>query len=204
MNLTDIPDFIKKHIIKRERSLLADDMEKNAGQLERAIAGKSVMVIGGAGTIGFAFIKALLSFRPERLFVVDTNENALTEITRDLRSTFGQYVPGTYRTYPMNFGDDVFQKMLIREGPFDIIANFAAHKHVRSEKDHYAIEAMIDNNIFMPKITQCIIAAASINGFTRIGKWWYWQATIGGTCFELILISHSDPYITNNNIVTTY
>ena len=31
---------------------------------------------------------------------------------------------------------------------FDIVANFAAHKHVRSEKDHFSIEAMIENNVF--------------------------------------------------------
>jgi len=31
--------------------------------------------------------------------------------------------------------------------PFDIVANFAAHKHVRSEKDIYSIEAMIENNV---------------------------------------------------------
>ena len=41
--------------------------------------------------------------------------------------------------------------MLLLEGPFDIVANFAAHKHVRSEKDHYAIEAMIDNNVIRAK-----------------------------------------------------
>lgn len=148
MNLIDIPDFIKTHITKREKSLLEMDMKKYALQLQNAIEGKSVMVIGGAGTIGLAFIKELLAFRPERLYVVDINENGLTEVTRDLRSTKGQFIPDDYKTYPMNFGDDVFRRMYENEGPFDIVANFAAHKHVRSEKDHYAIEAMIDNNIF--------------------------------------------------------
>ncbi|MFN9897350.1 MAG: polysaccharide biosynthesis protein, partial [bacterium] len=57
------------------------------------------------------------------------------------------HIPDDYKTYPVNFGDPVFEKIVRREGPFDIIANFAAHKHVRSEKDHYSIEAMIDNNV---------------------------------------------------------
>ncbi|MBK7636814.1 MAG: polysaccharide biosynthesis protein [Saprospiraceae bacterium] len=85
------------------------------------------------------------------LYVVDTNENGLTELTRDLRSKHGQYIPDDYKTYPMNFGDTVFSKMFVNEGPFHIVANFAAHKHVRSEKDHYSIEAMIDNNVFKAK-----------------------------------------------------
>ena len=42
-------------------------------------------------------------------------------------------------------------KMFLNEGPFEIVANFAAHKHVRSEKDKYSIEAMIDNNVFKAK-----------------------------------------------------
>ena len=51
----------------------------------------------------------------------------------------------------MSFGDPVFKKMFLAEGPFHIVANFAAHKHVRSEKDKYSIEAMIDNNVFKAK-----------------------------------------------------
>ena len=41
--------------------------------------------------------------------------------------------------------------MLRQQGPFQIVANFAAHKHVRSEKDHYSIEAMIENNVLKAK-----------------------------------------------------
>jgi FlaA1/EpsC-like NDP-sugar epimerase len=47
----------------------------------------------------------------------------------------------------MDFGDRVFEKMFRSLAPFDIVANFAAHKHVRSEKDIYSIEAMIENNV---------------------------------------------------------
>jgi len=151
MNIIDIPQFIKDKILQRQESLFQKDIETNSEILSSRIKGKSVLVIGGAGTIGSSFIKAVLKFEPGRLFVVDTNENGLTELTRDLRSTEGQYIPETYITYPMNFGEAVFEKLFKHEGPFDIVANFAAHKHVRSEKDKYSIEAMIDNNVFKAK-----------------------------------------------------
>jgi len=151
MHIIDIPQFIKKHITKREKSLFEDDINQYKDPLSSQIKGKSVLVIGGAGTIGSSYIKAILNFEPSRLYVVDTNENGLTELTRDLRSKHGQYIPEDYKTYPMNFGDEVFRKMFVNEGPFHIVANFAAHKHVRSEKDHYSIEAMIDNNVFKAK-----------------------------------------------------
>jgi FlaA1/EpsC-like NDP-sugar epimerase len=151
MNIIDINEFIRRRILNREQSLFLKDIQANNQKLSEEISGKSVLVIGGAGTIGSSFIKAVLEFRPARLYVVDTNENGLTELTRDLRSAHGQYVPDDYKTYPMNFGDPVFRKMFVNEGPFDIVANFAAHKHVRSEKDHYSIEAMLDNNVFKAK-----------------------------------------------------
>jgi len=148
MNLTHIPHFINTHITKRATSMFQSDLEKFSVQLSNEINSKSVLVIGGAGTIGSSFIKALLKFKPAKLIVVDTNENGLTELTRDLRSEHGQYIPAVFLTYPMNFGDHVFEKMFLKHAPFDIVANFAAHKHVRSEKDQFSIEAMLTNNVF--------------------------------------------------------
>ena len=143
----DVDAFIASAVTGRDVSLFAADLAAHDAQLRAAIEGKSVLVIGGAGTIGSSFIRALLPFRPARLVVVDLSENGLTELTRDLRSTAGQYMPGEYLTYPISFGDPVFERMLKALGPFDIVAHFAAHKHVRSEKDRYSIEAMLENNV---------------------------------------------------------
>lgn len=146
--LFDLDHFISTHVTKRADSFFQSDLKHHAGTLKREIYESSVLVIGGAGTIGASFIRALLRFgTPARLFVVDINENGLTELTRDLRSTDGLVVPEDYKTYPINFSDPVFAKLFRQLGPFDIVANFAAHKHVRSEKDPYSIEAMIENNV---------------------------------------------------------
>lgn len=151
MNIIDIPEFIKGYITKRPKSLFALDIDKYSDLLSDKIKGKNVLVIGGAGTIGSSYIKAILAYEPAKLVVVDTNENGLTELTRDLRSTPNQFVPEEYITYPMSFGDAVFEKMFLSHSPFHIVANFAAHKHVRSEKDQFSIEAMIENNVFKAK-----------------------------------------------------
>lgn len=143
----DLHAFIDRHVTGRDESLFAADLAAHSDELRAAIAGRSVLVIGGAGTIGSSFIRALLPFEPARLVVVDLSENGLTELTRDLRSTTGQFVPVDFTTYPISFGDPVFARMMRTEGPFDIVAHFAAHKHVRSEKDRYSIEAMVENNV---------------------------------------------------------
>lgn len=139
--------FIKEKVIKRSESLLKQDFVKFDQLLNERINGKSVMVIGGAGTIGSSYIKAILKFKVAKLVVVDINENGLTELVRDLRSSTEYAVPENFITYPIDFGDQVFEKLFKHHGPFDIIANFAAHKHVRSEKDIFSIEAMIENNV---------------------------------------------------------
>lgn len=105
------------------------------------------LIIGGAGTIGSNYIKCLLELKPKKIVVVDTNENSLTELTRDLRSSELLDYDPEFLTYPVNLLHNVFDKIFLNED-FDVIANFAAHKHVRSEKDIFSIEALIVNNIF--------------------------------------------------------
>ena len=143
--------FISTYVTKREESMFNEDIKNNVEFLSAQISGKSVLVIGGAGSIGSSFVKAVLPFKPASLVVVDINENALAELTRDLRSTKGMFVPEDYVPYPMDFASPVFEKMFRKRGGFDIVGNFSAHKHVRSEKDVYSVEALIQNNVLHAK-----------------------------------------------------
>lgn len=138
--------FIGKFVTKRETSMFAGDIEANKEVLSREIKGKRACVIGGAGSIGSSFIKALLRFEPKQLIVVDLNENGLAELTRDLRSSADIKVPEDYRTYTLDFASPIFERIFREEKGFDIVANFSAHKHVRSERDKYSVQALIENN----------------------------------------------------------
>ena len=138
--------FISENVTFRKESMFLADIEANKDKLSAEIKDKSVCVIGGAGSIGSSFIKAMLPFKPSKLVVIDLNENGLAELTRDLRSTYGMYVPAEYRTYTLNFADPIFERIFREEKGFDIVANFSAHKHVRSEKDRYSVQALIENN----------------------------------------------------------
>jgi FlaA1/EpsC-like NDP-sugar epimerase len=149
--MIDINQFISEEITNRNISMFIKDIEKNREELSRNIHNRSVLVIGGAGSIGSSYIKALLPFKPKSLVVVDINENGLTELTRDLRSTKEMFIPEDYVSYPMNYSDSVFRKMFTDREGFDIVANFSAHKHVRSEKDRYSVEALINNNVINAK-----------------------------------------------------
>jgi len=68
--MINIGNFISKYITSRQESMFLGDIEKNREQLRAEIEGKSVLVIGGAGTIGSSYIRAVLPFRPSSVSVV--------------------------------------------------------------------------------------------------------------------------------------
>lgn len=142
----NLEKFISDNVINRSVSMFTTDIEMNTNILIEEIKGKSVCVIGGAGSIGSSFIKSILHFKPRSVVVVDLNENGLAELVRDIRSTDNLYCPDEFRCYTLNFADPIFERIFREEHGFDIVANFSAHKHVRSEKDKYSVQALIENN----------------------------------------------------------
>lgn len=176
----NLDEFINTYVTKRSGSMFEDDIQANSVKLAVAIKGKSILVIGGAGSIGSSFIRAILPFQPSELIIVDTNENALTELTRDLRSS-NVSVPSVYLPYPMDYSSVTFKKMFQSHAGFDIVANFSAHKHVRSEKDIYSVEALLRNNVinargllkllqdFPPQVYFCVSTDKAANPVNIMG-----------------------------------
>jgi FlaA1/EpsC-like NDP-sugar epimerase len=123
------------------------DILNNKIFLSKKIYGQKILIIGGAGTIGSSYIKQILNFKPSKITVVDINENGLTELTRELRSSKLLNYKPKYITYPVNLLSSTFNK-IFNTNNWDIVANFSAHKHVRSEKDSISVEALIKNNVF--------------------------------------------------------
>lgn len=91
------------------------------------------------------------------------------------------YVPEEYRTYTLNFADPIFERIFREEKGFDIFANFSAHKHVRSEKDKYSVQALIENNdikakrlldlltVYPPKHFFCVSTDKAANPINIMG-----------------------------------
>ncbi len=177
----DLEKFISESVVFRHESMFALDINEHKNVLSREINNKSVCVIGGAGTIGSSFIKAILRFKPKSVVVVDLNENNLAELVRDVRSTDGLFVPDEFRCYTLDFADPIFERIFREEKGFDIVANFSAHKHVRSEKDRYSVQALIENNdikakklmdlltIFPPKHFFCVSTDKAANPVNLMG-----------------------------------
>ena len=66
----NLNQFINQYVTKRSASMFIHDIEANENTLKEKIHGKTVLVIGGAGSIGSSFIKAILPFQPASLVVL--------------------------------------------------------------------------------------------------------------------------------------
>ena len=104
-------------------------------------------MIGGAGSIGQEVTREIFKRDPKVLHVVDTSENNMVELVRDLRSTIG-YGSGEFKTFAIDCGSVEFEALIAAEGPYDFVFNLSALKHVRSEKDPYTLMRMTMVNIF--------------------------------------------------------
>lgn len=130
---------------------LAGDWAAPRAGIAAQLAGASVLVVGAAGTIGAAAVRQLLEFAPRqagprRVELVDIDENGLARLARDLRSRgLGAGVEIGFNA--LDFAGWPGLALAEAAGPFDLVLNFAAVKHVRSEKNRFTLLHMIDVNV---------------------------------------------------------
>jgi FlaA1/EpsC-like NDP-sugar epimerase len=135
------------NLIGRNQLLLTDDIVNFSKDLKEIVANSTFLVIGGAGSIGQAVVKEIFKRHPKKLHVVDLSENNLTELVRDIRSSFG-YIRGDFKTFALDIGSIEYDAFIKSDGKYDYVLNLSALKHVRSEEDQFTLMRMIDVNIF--------------------------------------------------------
>lgn len=142
------------NIIGRQETLFQDDLAKHEAAMGEQISQSRFLVVGGAGSIGGAVVRELFARNPRALHVIDTSENNLAELVRDIRSSLG-YIEGEFHAYCFDGQGAEFEAFaahaLANRQPYDYVLNFSALKHVRSEKDPYTLMRLIDVNVFLTK-----------------------------------------------------
>ena len=131
----------------RTTSLFDEDIKVHDADLRSAFTGQRILVTGGAGSIGSATLELLFPYAPAAVHVIDLAENGLVELVRDFRSRPEPLVQGEFRLLPIDYGSAATERLLQSEPPYDLVLHFAAHKHVRSEKDVPSVIQMLDTNV---------------------------------------------------------
>jgi FlaA1/EpsC-like NDP-sugar epimerase len=131
----------------RDDSLFTEDCASRGRELNERLNGARVLAIGAAGSIGSATVRELAQFPLRCMHVVDHDENGLAELVRDLRGAGMVAKWKDFRLLPLDFGSPIMHRFLIEGGGYDLVINFAAVKHVRSEKDAYSALHLLETNV---------------------------------------------------------
>ncbi|MEX2527295.1 MAG: polysaccharide biosynthesis protein [Gemmatimonadota bacterium] len=145
--LADMESLARSVLPRGAGSRFQEDLQTQRETIQQLLEGSRVLLVGGAGTLGSATLRALLPFRPAQVDVVDLDENGLAELVRDLRSRTGVLDGIGLRALPLAMGGGGAQRLIRESEPYHHVLNFAALKHVRSEKDPYSLLQLLETNV---------------------------------------------------------
>ena len=133
-------------LIGRTNRLLVQDFENYGKELDEIVSQSKFLVIGGAGSIGQEVVKQIFKRNPRLLHVVDISENNLTEVIRDVRSSYGD-TDGETEFFPLDYTTKEFDVFWQDKADYDYVLNLSALKHVRSDQFVYTLMRMINVNV---------------------------------------------------------
>ncbi len=137
INLNTIRDVRYEDLLGREPVQL--DMKQICGYL----AGKRVMVTGGAGSIGSELCRQISRFKPDQLILVEQNESGLYDIELSLRAKFPDLK--TVAILASIQDERLLQQVFEKTQPH-VVFHAAAYKHVPMMELH-PWEAVFNNVI---------------------------------------------------------
>ena len=140
-------DALTRAILGRDGSFFAADWAAHEPAVRDLLSASRILVLGGAGSIGAEVVRQLVPYQPARVVVVDVGENGLAELVRSIRSATDFEFAGELICLPLDFGGRLGLAAISENGPYELALNFAALKHVRSEKDVFSLLAMLDTNV---------------------------------------------------------
>ncbi|MEK7763118.1 MAG: polysaccharide biosynthesis protein [Nitrospirota bacterium] len=116
-------------------SQLRDREVRLAEGVETRIRDKVILITGGAGCVGQALVRKILSYRPRRIVIVDRNESA--------------FLDSSNSTLDVRFADVRFRKDLetvFQQTRPEIVFHLAAQRLV--SRAHTEVSATIGSNVF--------------------------------------------------------
>jgi FlaA1/EpsC-like NDP-sugar epimerase len=151
--------YQSKKIIKFEKLLISkknrfqlNSLEKN--EIKQDLQNENILITGASGSIGKVFTTEILSYDFKNLYLLDKNENNLTQFNRQIvyfQSLYGNIKKNVHYICSdlTSFNLDSF----LQKNKITIYLNFAAIKHVRSEEELDSALYMLKTNSisFLPK-----------------------------------------------------
>jgi FlaA1/EpsC-like NDP-sugar epimerase len=138
---------LASQITSRQESFFESDVKLHFEAISSAIKGKKIALFGAAGFIATQTLKSALAFSPREIVLIDVNENSLTDLIRTLRNDFQSNSLPVITPVLADVTSPRSLEIHRAHSDIELIWNFAAVKHVRSERDPISLFRMFDVNI---------------------------------------------------------
>ncbi len=147
--VTDLIDgSVDAHRIRRVRVedlLRRPIVTQHAVNVDDIITNRTVVITGGAGSIGSELARQVFALGPRRLVLVDRAESPLYLLQRELETRRAQgRGSGELRIHLANVASRVSMDRLIAEEAPSVIFHAAAYKHVPMMEDHPSDAAYVN------------------------------------------------------------
>lgn len=113
--------------IQIEDLLDRDPISINTDLIKKDLEGKTILVTGGAGSIGSEIVRQVAGFTPKRLVILDQSELSLYQLELALQQEFPEL---DFVTELADISNMYRLDLLFEKYDFDIVYHAAAYKHV--------------------------------------------------------------------------
>ncbi|MAP80997.1 MAG: polysaccharide biosynthesis protein [Aequorivita sp.] len=110
-----------------------DPIETEVEAISKDLEGKTILVTGGAGSIGSELAKQIAAFKPKKLIVLDNAESALHKIDLYLTNNFPDL---DFQCYLADVTSKGRMHGIFAKFKFDVVYHAAAYKHVPMIETH--------------------------------------------------------------------
>lgn len=131
----EIEDLLERQLIKIDTEIIKEDLED-----------KTILVTGGAGSIGSEIVRQLAAFSPKKIVILDNAESPLHEMELYLRQDY----PSLNFTVMLADVRNIDRlEMIFSKYKFDFVYHAAAYKHVPliEKNPHEAVSVNIRGTI---------------------------------------------------------
>lgn len=125
--------------------------------------GKSILITGGAGSIGSEIVRQVAQFNPKLIVVLDQAETPLYQIELEVRKAF-PYID--FKFVLLDVRNSSRLECLFKEYNFSVVYHAAAYKHVPLVEDNP--QEAVTTNILGSKNLACLSSKYSVERFVMI------------------------------------
>ena len=126
------------------------DFLEREEHFRKKVEHSSIVILGAAGSIGSSVVPLILKYSPRKLLLIDQDENRLTTLLRYIRAKSLVNTATEVQIMAADFASNYTLNAINEFAAQPTILNFAAAKHVRSERDQFGILHLLTENFLKP------------------------------------------------------